>query len=65
MSQGMTYKEIAEVLGISRQSVRIIEARALRKLRNSGKLAEFRELASGNWRETYEYGRNKQWESLT
>lgn len=37
----MTCQEIAEVLGISRQSVDQIEKKALRKLRNQGKLEEF------------------------
>ncbi len=62
---GMTYTEIAEVLGISRQNVRIIEAKALRKLRNSGKLDDFKELAGDNWREPRNKGRNVEWESLT
>jgi len=65
VSAGMTYKEIAEVLGISRQNVRIIEAKALRKLRNSGKLDDFKELAGDSWREPRHNGRNKEWESLT
>ena len=39
----MTYKQIAEVLGISPESVRAIEFKALRKLRNQGKLDKFRE----------------------
>ena len=37
----MTYKEIAEVLGISRESVRNIERRALWKLKRSGQLDKF------------------------
>ena len=37
----MTYTEIAEVLGISRESVRNIERRALWKLKRSGKLDKF------------------------
>jgi len=41
MRDGMTYKEIAEALGISRQSVQNIERRALWKLRRSGKLDQF------------------------
>lgn len=64
MSQRMTYKEIAEVLGISRQSVRNIEVRALRKLRNSGKLDDFKELANENWREHINEGSKIKWENL-
>lgn len=41
MKNGMTYKEIGEVLGISVVKVRIIEAQALRKLRRSGRLRDF------------------------
>lgn len=37
----MTYTEIAEVLGISRESVRNIERRALWKLKRSGQLDKF------------------------
>jgi DNA-binding XRE family transcriptional regulator len=38
---GMTHAQIAEVLGISRESVRNIERRALWKLKRSGKLEQF------------------------
>jgi len=38
---GMTHAQIAEVLGISRESVRNIERRALWKLKRSGKLDKF------------------------
>ena len=41
MRDGMTHQQIADVLGISRERVRQIEATALRKLRRSGKLREF------------------------
>ena len=41
MSDGMTYTEIAEALGISRQSVKNIERRALWKLKRSGQLDRF------------------------
>jgi predicted XRE-type DNA-binding protein len=41
MRDGMTHQQIADVLGISRERVRQIEATALRKLRRSGKLKEF------------------------
>jgi DNA-directed RNA polymerase sigma subunit (sigma70/sigma32) len=37
----MTHQEIAEELGISRQMVRVIEYRALQKLKRSGKLRAF------------------------
>jgi DNA-binding XRE family transcriptional regulator len=38
---GMTHAQIAEVLGISRESVRNIERRALWKLKRSGQLDKF------------------------
>lgn len=41
MRDGMTYTEIARVLGISRQSVVNTERRALWKLKRSGKLDKF------------------------
>ena len=41
MRDGMTHAQIAEVLGISRESVRNIERRALWKLKRSGKLDQF------------------------
>ena len=41
MREGMTYREIGEVLGISGERVRMIEATALRKLRRSGRLRDF------------------------
>lgn len=41
MRDGMTYTEIAEELGISRQSVKNIERRALWKLKRSGQLDRF------------------------
>ena len=37
----MTHQEIADELGISRQLVRIIETKALTKLKRSGKLRAF------------------------
>lgn len=37
----MSYKEIGEVLGLCGEAVRQIEKKALRKLRNQGKLKEF------------------------
>ena len=37
----MTHAQIAEVLGISRESVRNIERRALWKLKRSGQLDKF------------------------
>jgi transcriptional regulator len=37
----MTHQEIADELGISRQMVRVIEYRALQKLKRSGKLRAF------------------------
>lgn len=37
----MTHQEIADELGISRQMVRVIEYRALKKLKRSGKLRAF------------------------
>lgn len=47
----MTYKQIAEVLGISPEAVRAIEFKALRKLRNQGKLDQFRHMCDGTWRD--------------
>lgn len=41
MRGGMSYREIGDVLGISGARVRQIEATALRKLRQSGKLEKF------------------------
>jgi len=41
MRDGMTHAQIAKVLGISRESVRNIERRALWKLKRSGKLDQF------------------------
>ncbi len=37
-SFNMTHQEIAEVMGVSRQTIRTIEIRALKKLRNDPKL---------------------------
>ena len=34
----MTHQEIADVMGVSRQTIRTIEIRALKKLRNNPKL---------------------------
>jgi len=41
MRDGMTHAQIAKVLGISRESVRNIERRALWKLKRSGQLDKF------------------------
>lgn len=41
MRDGMTHAEIAKVLGVSRETVRSIERRALWKLKKSGKLDKF------------------------
>ena len=41
MREGMTHTQIAEVLGISRETVRNIERRALWKLKRSGQLDKF------------------------
>ena len=41
MRDGMTHAQIAVVLGISRESVRNIERRALWKLKRSGQLDKF------------------------
>ena len=41
MRDGMTHAQIAEVLGISRETVRNIERRALWKLKRSGQLDKF------------------------
>jgi transcriptional regulator with XRE-family HTH domain len=48
---GMSQREVAEALGISRASVQQIENRALRKLKNSGKLDAFKDLVDGTWRD--------------
>ena len=48
---GMSQREVAEALGISRAAVQQIENRALRKLKNSGKLDAFRNLVDGTWRD--------------
>lgn len=57
---GMTQKEVADALGITRAAVQQIENQALRKLRNSGKLEAFRDLVDGTWRDEGkgESGRN-------
>jgi len=47
----MSQREVAEALGISRAAVQQIENRALRKLKNSGKLDAFRNLVDGTWRD--------------
>ena len=47
----MTYKQMSEVLGISPEAVRAIEFKALRKLRNQGKLDQFRDMCDGTWRD--------------
>ncbi len=41
MRDGMTHAQIAEILGVSRETVRTIERRALWKLKRSGKLDKF------------------------
>ena len=41
MRDGMTHAQIAEVLGVSRETVRNIARRALWKLKRSGKLDKF------------------------
>jgi len=41
MRDGMTHAQIAEILGVSRETVRNIERRALWKLKRSGKLDKF------------------------
>jgi len=50
---GMTYKEIGKVLGISGERVRMIEAQALRKLRRSGRLRDFLCLLEAPIKENY------------
>lgn len=47
----MTYAQIAEALGISPESVRAIEFKALRKLHSQGKLDKFRDMCDGTWRD--------------
>lgn len=41
MRDGMTHAQIAEILGVSRETVRNIERRALWKLKRSGQLDKF------------------------
>lgn len=41
MRDGMTHAQIAEILGVSRETVRSIERRALWKLKRSGQLDKF------------------------
>lgn len=53
MRDGMTYKEIGKVLGISGERVRMIEAQALRKLRRSGRLRDFLCLLEAPIKENY------------
>ena len=48
---GMSQREVADALGISRAAVQQIENRALRKLKNSGKLDAFKDLVDGTWRD--------------
>lgn len=49
----MTHQEIAEELGISRQMVRVIEYRALQKLKRSGKLRAFLDHVNDEREERY------------
>lgn len=49
----MTHQEIADELGISRQMVRIIEYRALQKLKRSGKLRAFLDHVNDEREERY------------
>ena len=37
----MTYSEVAEELGVSRQTIKVIERRALEKLKNNKQLREY------------------------
>lgn len=49
----MTHQEIADELGISRQMVRVIEYRALQKLKRSGKLRAFLDHVNDEREERY------------
>jgi transcriptional regulator len=37
----MTYSEVAEVLGVSRQTIKVIERKAFEKLKNNKQLREY------------------------
>ena len=53
MRHGMTYAQIAEVLGVSSETVRNIERKALWKLKRSGKLDKFKDLLEAPVEEYY------------
>lgn len=60
---GMSQKEVAEALGISRALVQQIERKALWKLKKCGKLDAFRELCNDGWQEdvsVYKYHNDRQ-----
>jgi predicted transcriptional regulator len=59
----MTHQEIANELGISRQMVRVIEYRALQKLKRSGKLRAFLDHINDEREERY--GKVLSWIILT
>jgi len=56
---GMTQREVAKALGISRCRVQQLEYSALRKLRNSGKLDNFKDLLDAPIEEYY--GEERSW----